>query len=235
MTSWDLRTFRQDLSVFISILNTHQVTGDFTELATTLNDLNTKSLVEYKFENLAFFINGRIVGTVPDDLNYCQIFLDNMLMVKNPLNPDLDPLHAYTLDFNINVYKSKTSTKKAFVNSWHLDRHFNTQNVKYTHPTYHFQFGGKKLEYIDTEMSILSCPRIPHPPMDLFLATHFILSNFFSNKQFPFVNSLLGDYDYQQIIKRAQERLWTPYFKAFDSSNTNTDFTLNKIFPLYLN
>ncbi len=143
MTSWDLRAFRQDLSVFVAMLNTHQVTGDFTEFGTVLNDLNAKSLIEYKFENLAFFINGRIVGTVPDDLNYCQIFLDNMLMVKDPLDPNLDPLHAYTLDFNINVYKSSSSTKKAYMNSWHLDRHFNTQNVKYTHPTYHFQFGGK--------------------------------------------------------------------------------------------
>ena len=235
MNSWDIRDFRNDLSTFITILGTNGVTGDFSGLTTMLNELNTKSIIEYKIENLAFFINGRIAGTVPDDLSYCQIFLDNMLMAKDPHDPSLDPLYGYTLDFNISVYKSSRSTAKAYTSSWHLDRHPNLQNVRYTHPLYHFQFGGRKLELIDPNMSVLSCPRIPHPPMDIFLATHFILSNFFSNKQFAFVNNLLADFDYQSIIKRAQERLWKPYFNAFDSGNTHTDFTMGKLFPLYLN
>ncbi|WP_461072994.1 hypothetical protein [Spirosoma horti] len=235
MDSWDLRIFRNDLSIFISKINAHGVTGDFSELNNMLEELNNKSLVEYRIQNLTFYINGRIVGTFPDDLNYCQIFLDNMLMVKDTLAENLDPLHAYSLDLNVSVYKSLSSTKKAYTSSWHLDRHINTSNVRYTHPTYHFQFGGKKLELIDPEMSVLSCPRIPHPPMDVFLATHFILSNFFNNKQFTFVNDLLNDFEYQQIIKRAQERLWTPYFKGYNLSNTHSDFTMQKIFPLYLN
>lgn len=235
MHSWELRVFRNDLSTFISLLKTKGVTGDFSSLDQMLSDINSKSLIEYKIENIAFHINGRIVGTVPDDLNYCQIFLDNMLMARDPFEATLDPLFGYTLDFNISVYKSSKETKKAYTSSWHLDRHPNLQNVKYTHPLYHFQFGGKKLELIDPDMSVLSCPRIPHPPMDIFLATHFILSNFFNNKQFPFVNDLLTDYDYQEIIKRAQDRLWTPYFKAFDSTNNHTDFTMGKLFPLYLN
>jgi hypothetical protein len=235
MTIWDLRTFRNDLSMFINILSTHNVKGDFSELTNILNDLNTKSKVDYKFQNLAFYIKGRIAGTVPDKLDYCQVFLDNTLQVRTQLDVNLDPLYIYKLDLIINVYKSETSTEKSYSSTWHLDRHPDAQNVKYTHPFYHFQFGGKKLDYIDTDMSILSCPRIPHPPMDLFLATHFILNNFFNNRLFPFVNSMLADFDYQQIIKRAQERLWTPYFKAYDSTNINTDFTINKIFPLYLN
>ena len=235
MNNWDLRVFRNDLSIFIGLLNSNSVTADCTVLTTILNELDQKSLIEYKLENFAFYVNGSIAGTIPANLHYCQIFLDNMLMVKDPFDPTTDPLFAYTLDFNINVYKNSNLNQKAYTSSWHLDRHPNTQNVKYTHPTYHFQFGGKKLELIDPDMSVLSCPRIPHPPMDIFLATHFIISNFFNNKQFGFVNTLLADYDYQQIIKRAQNRLWKPYFGAFDSSNSNTDFTIGKLFPLYLN
>ena len=37
-----------------------------------------------------------------------------------------------------------------------------------------------------------------------------------------------------EIIKRAQERLWSPYFKAFDSTNTHQDFTMSNLFPLYI-
>lgn len=235
MDSWDLRNFRNDLSIFINILKREKVSGDFTALETLLSDIDEKELIEYEIANLAFHIIGRIPGTLPQNLNYCQIFLDHMLMVKDSLNENQDPLYAYYFDINISVYKSKKDAKKSFTSSWHHDRHVDTSNVKYTHPIYHFQFGGKKMELIDDEMSVLSCPRIPHPPMDIFLGFHFIISNYYSNKQFKFVKSLLADDDYKNIIKRAQERLWKPYFKAFDSTNTHQDFTVNKIFPLYLN
>lgn len=235
MKCWELRAFRNDLSVFIKLLNDKGVTGDFSQMENMLTDLGSKSLVEYDIKNIAFYINGSMPGTLPVNQTYCQIFLDNMLMVKDPLTETIDPLYAYNLDFNINIYPNIGATKKAFTSSWHLDRHPNAQNVKYTHPLYHFQFGGKKLELIDPDMSVLSCPRIPHPPMDIFLATHFILSNYFSNKRFQFVNELLGEHDYQEIIKRAQKRLWEPYFKAFDPANMNTELIVGKVFPLYLN
>lgn len=234
MNNWDLRIFRNDLSVFIKLLKREKVTGDFSELDTLLEKIDEKEQIEYKIENLAFYITGRIPGTKPDGLNYCQIFLDHMLMVKDEVNGECDPLHGYYFDINISVYKSKKNTTKSYTSSWHHDKHSNIANVKFTHPVYHFQFGGKKMELIDKEMSILSCPRIPHPPMDIFLGFHFIISNYFNNRQYPFVKSLLKDFDYQCIIKRAQNRLWTPYFKAFSSTGTHEDFTLEKVFPLYL-
>lgn len=234
MNSWNLRSFRNDLSIFIELIKDNGVTGDFSDLDTLLSEIDDKQLIEYNLENVMFFIKGLIPGTLPKDLNYCEIHLNHMLMCSDTLAHNRDPLHKYVFDISISSYKSESKAKKAYYSSWHHDRHPNTQNVKYTHPTYHFQFGGKKLELIDEEMSVLSCPRIPHPPMDLFLGFHFIISNYFSNKQFPFVESLLNEPDYQQIIKRAQERLWTPYFNAFDSKNTHEDFTINKIFPLYL-
>ncbi|MVM42300.1 hypothetical protein GO730_39085 [Spirosoma sp. HMF3257] len=155
MGSWDLRNFCNDLSIFTNLLTSKAVTGDFSQLSDLLIALNTKSIVEYKIENVAFYINTRIAGTIPDDLNYCQVFLDNMLMVRDPLDTNFDPLHAYTLDLTINVYKSKTSTKKAYCSSWHLDRHLKPGIPRYTHPMYHFQFGGKKLELIDPAMAVL--------------------------------------------------------------------------------
>ncbi len=235
MDSWNLRVFRNDLSIFIKLIEDNNVTGDFSELNKIMTELDSKELIEYKIDSLCFHINGRIVGTLPDELNFCQIYLDNMLMAKDNMQVDYDPLHGYYFDINVFAYKNKTDTAKAFCSSWHLDRHLNKGETKYTHPSYHFQFGGKKMELVDDELLVLSSPRIPHPPMDLFLGFHFIISNFFSNKQFAFVKSLLSNYDYQQIIMRAQKRLWTPYFKAFDTTTSHNDFTINNVFPLYIN
>lgn len=235
MDSWNLRNFRNDLSIFIKLIQDNNITGDFSELNKLITELDNKELIEYKLESLCFHINGRIFGTLPDELNFCQIYLDNMLMAKDHMQVDYDPLHGYYLDINVYAYKNQTDTAKAFCSSWHLDRHLNKPETKYTHPSYHFQFGGKKMELIDDELLVLSSPRIPHPPMDLFLGFHFIISNFFSNKQYAFVKLLLNNYEYQEIIKRAQERLWIPYFKSFDSTNTNNDFTIKNVFPLYIN
>lgn len=235
MDSWNLRNFRNDLSIFIQLIKNKGLTGDFSDLDALLLEIDSKHLIEYNLENIIFYIKGLIIGTVPKDLNYCEIHMNHMLMCSDTLDFEKDPLHKYVFDISISSFKNKQSTQKAYYSSWHHDRHPNTQNVRYTHPTYHFQFGGKKMELIDDETSVLSCPRIPHPPMDIFLGFHFILSNFYSNKAFSFVNSLLEDEDYKKIVKRAQERLWTPYFKAFDSNNAHQDFTFNKLFPLYIN
>jgi hypothetical protein len=234
MDSWDLRNFRNDLSIFIDLIKTNDVTGDFSDLDTLLSEINDKQLIEYDLQNIMFYIKKSTPIVKPLNLNYCIIHLNHMLMCSDSLNTELDPLHRYVFDISISAFKSISSAEKAYYSSWHHDRHLNTQNVRYTHPTYHFQFGGKKMELIDDEMAVLSSPRIPHPPMDIFLGFHFIFSNYFNNRKFNFVNDLLEDSDYQNIIKRAQQRLWTPYFKAFDSTNTNQDFTMSNLFPLYI-
>jgi hypothetical protein len=233
MDNWQLRRFRNDLSEFISLIENHKIPGDFSVLMTILDDLNNKKLIEYKIENLCFYVISKIAGAKPDNLNYFQIYLDIMLMTADELSHETDPLHAYYLDINIQGYASEKNRSKNYHSSWHLDKHKPKDPTKYSHPTYHFQFGGKKMELIDEELCVLSSPRIPHPPMDLFLGFHFVLANFYNNKQYDFVNNLLTDPVYQQIIGRAKSRLWKPYFGAFGTSNTHKDFTIKNIFPLY--
>lgn len=234
MDSWDLRSFRNDLSIFIQLIKSNEVTGDFSDLDTLLSEIDDKQLIEYDLKNILFYINQFTPVVKPINLNYCKIHLNHMLMCSDNLDIQLDPLFRYVFDLRISSYKSSTSNDKIYYSSWHHDRHLNTENVRYTHPTYHFQFGGKKMELIDDDMGVLSCPRIPHPPMDIFLGFHFIFSNYYNNRKFSFVNDLLENSDYQSIIKRAQNRLWTPYFNAFDSENTHQDFTMSKLFPLYI-
>ena len=47
MDSWDLRNFRNDLSIFIDLIKTNDVTGDFSDLDTLLSEIDDKQLIEY--------------------------------------------------------------------------------------------------------------------------------------------------------------------------------------------
>lgn len=235
MDSWNLRNLRQDLSIFLELVNEYQI-GDFNSLYTFLGKIDSLSSFEYEIKEIVFNLNKRISGTMPETLNKYKLSLDNTISLNKKDVALNDIVENYLFELNIDSYaRTEDEDGEPYKNCWHLDKHIDSSEPKYTHPTYHFHFGGKYLEGIDTGgLSIFSSPRLPHPPMDVFLGFHFIISNFYSSKDYPFVNELKGNYAYQQIIKRAQERLWSPYFKAFDSKNTHQDFTMSNLFPLYI-
>ncbi len=222
--------------MFLELISEYQI-GDFQKLYTFQGKLENLDYFEYDIKDIIFNLNKRISGTMPETLNKYKISLDNTISLNKKDVALNDIVENYLFELNIDSYAStEDEDGEPYKNCWHLDKHIDSTDPKYTHPTYHFHFGGEFLEGIDTGgLSIFSSPRLPHPPMDIFLGFHFIISNFYSSKDYPFVNELKGNYDYQQIMKRAQERLWTPYFKAFDSTNTHQDFTINKLFPLYIN
>lgn len=236
MDSWNLRNLRQDLSKFLELISEHQI-GDFSSLYIFQGKMDSLDSFKYEIKDIVFNLNKRISGTMPETLNKYKISLDNTIsLIQKDYTKNDVVAKDYLFELNIDSYASNSDGNgKPYKNCWHLDKHIDSSEPKYTHPTYHFHFGGDYLKGLDTgNISIFSSPRLPHPPMDFFLGFHFIISNFYSSKDFPFVNKLKGNHEYQQIIKRAQKRLWTPYFKAFDSKNTHEDFTINKIFPLYI-
>jgi hypothetical protein len=238
MTFWELKDFRADLSKFLDLIKNYDI-GDFQELNTLLGNLNSPmsdDLIKYELKNIVFHIKKCISGSRPFGLNKFQIFFDNTITVEKNFNLLKDNLKEYKFELNIDSYISTSeSDGNCYKSCWHLDKHIDSSPPKYTHPTYHFHFGGEYINSLDTgQISILANPRIPHPPMDLFLGFHFIISNFYSSKDYTFVNELKSQIEYQKIIKRAQERLWIPYFKAFNPTNTNQDFTMNKLFPLFI-
>lgn len=236
MHNWDLRRFRNDLSIFIGLINDSNIKGDFSNLEEILLKLDDSDNSSYKLQNICFFINSGVKGTLPNNLTNYQLFLENEIMLKYDLQEDNDPIYRFKFDLNINAYMNSKQDGTCYRSNWHLDQHYSTDVTKNTHPTYHFHFGGKKIDRnIQTgELAILKAPRIPHPPMDIFLGFHFILSNFYNTKIEP-IKSLIENYEYQEIIKRAQKRLWTPYFGAFVSTNNHNDFTVSNIFPLFMN
>lgn len=236
MDIWKNQFYIKDLEILQTLITKYEIEGNFKAIDDVIEDLRSKTFVDYEFSNLEFAVNGIIAGTLPksETFSYCIVKLDNKVATTDPITPNIDNLHIYTLDFKIELYKSKFNREEPRYSSWHLDKERNPESCRYTHPYYHFQFGGKKLEYIEDGLGILSSPRIPHPPMDIILAFHFVINNFYNNRQFLFVKNILSDPDYIRILKNSQNRIWVDYFKAFHPKNSHLNYSLEKVFPLYL-
>lgn len=100
--------------------------------------------------------------------------------------------------------------------AWHLDFHqqFDGEgDPDFIHPSYHFHHGGRTLKdnivnYGD--LLIMDAPRLMHPPLDLFLAVDFLLTNFIESRTWK---NLRADTTYQAIVKDSQKDWWKDYFK----------------------
>jgi hypothetical protein len=189
---------------------------------------------EIIIESIEVHLKKKMSGTIPPDLRSVTIFFEMKCEFDMSLDINVKDRIKKGYEFQIEVQGEHDTG--AHFNAWHLDKDIKEAGdnpAKVTHPSYHFQAGGSKLE--DKEISgaiFLGAPRLPHPPMDVILGLHFILSNYCSKKDYPFLNDLFGDYEYEEIIERAQERMFIPYFQAFKDDNIHQDFTMDKVFPL---
>ena len=154
-----------------------------------------------------------------------------------------DPLDDLTFDieiFGAHIDATSDSVVELYC-SWHLDRHISKPNdgsTKYSHPLYHFTFGGRKMEDGGLNFGaclILPSPRFAYPPMDAILGIDFILQNYFHKDR---IKKLVNMPEYMDIIRKSQERLWQPYFYSLASNwlnlgmmNFSDEFTFDKLFP----
>lgn len=231
MGDWDIYQYSRDLSDILGLIRYYDIPVDTMELD------NLDSQLQYlegdfriSIENVPFRIDKKISGTIPSDVGSLEILFSHTCQIDpNVDENDNDPIAYYNFQLYI-----KGFGEREYVNWWHLDKNIPSAQPKFTHPYYHFQAGGNDIENIDCGgLVLLSAPRIPHPPMDLFLGFHFILNNFYSSKDYDFVNKLLADTKYQEIIHRSQKRMWEKYFLAY-SNNSHNHFTRQNIFPLYM-
>jgi len=240
MSLWSNISYAQDISDFSKIIKKHDQEGILT-LSVNKLDLLPYQLSKYDYididvDGLEFHVLTKISKTIPSTVDTFKIFFD----FKCVSNPDidieiLDPVVTYS--FQLVIHGLESGNETLYQSSLHLDKNISEEDdgdTKFTHPLYHFQFGGKTLsnQLSTGNLLLMSAPRLPHPPMDLFLGIHFILKNYFSTKDHKFLIQLYGDSDYQEIINRAKIRMWNPYFKAFREGNTHKDFTLNNVFPM---
>lgn len=235
MEIWNRRTYIKDLKFLKEIINEFKVSGIFTGIDDIIEaiEINDKDLIDYQLNNFSIYLKGAIAGSQPRDMHFCKIDLENRFAIKDNITENTDPLFKYSLDFKISLYKSEQNQTKEHCCTWHLDKEDRELDFSYNHPYYHIQFAGKKHEYLDPEMAILGSPRIPHPPMDIILAFHFIINNFVDRKTHKYVDKILIDTRYLRILRNSTIKLWNPYFNSFSTTFTHNDYTINKLFPLY--
>lgn len=92
------------------------------------------------------------------------------------------------------------SHKRRVISRFHFDKanHSQGKSNEY-HPKYHVQTGGISKDYeLCWHPKSFDVPRLPYPPMDLFLACQLVAANFFPEK-------------YEDIKK---ERTWMTHLKA---------------------
>jgi len=238
MDCWNVRELKNDLQLLIDLIEKYKIPCEVKTIHDFMGKFYSVDNFEYSFNDIVFKINKTIAGSQPEMEEY-YVFFNNILCTLEEKITNVDCISNFLFEINIEGHIS--DRHETLKSCWHLDKHIESDDgsdgvPKFTHPSYHFQFGGDFIRDCEKgDLGILANPRLPHPPMDIFLGFNFIINNFYNRKDYEFVNNILQDYDYQVIIKRAQERLWMPYFKAFDTSNTHNDFTVSKIFPLYIN
>lgn len=127
-------------------------------------------------------------------------------------------------------------SSKGYRNCWHFDTHIFDQGdnePNECHPFFHAQNGGNELENNVSdygEIVFTASPRMPHPPMDLVLATDFILSNFLADKW----RQLKVNNQYNRLVEASQKEIWGPYFFSLSQhfiGQTSTNHTASSLYP----
>jgi hypothetical protein len=234
---WEKEQYCKDLVKFV------EVVGRYDQSDILYNSLGILHNVSYQFQysnsnrleinDIELRMHKKTSGTIPSEVQSLSIYIDCLCDIDLTIDPDdRDIINDYSLQLVIIGY----SIGGEYLNCWHLDKDIPPNGLgihNHTHPSYHFQAGGHRAEGLDTgQLLLLGAPRLPHPPMDIFLAIHFVICNFFGKKDFPFLEYLFADTEYQDILERAKQRMFDPYFQAFKEGCTHQDFNMGKVFPL---
>ncbi len=138
-----------------------------------------------------------------------------------------DEIEKLNVDFEVSAINS---AGEQFRSAWHLDYHNVIGDEHFSHPKFHFQFGGKKLRvsaldasspFNPGELLLMETPRIMHPPLDIVLAVDFIFGNFLGSKALRKLRSISG---YSRIHEKSKRCFWSPYFEAISGHlNSSSD------------
>jgi len=157
-----------------------------------------------------------------------SVTLNLSYTLSEDLSEKKDCFNKYQLEIYIEG-NSVNNSKQWF--SWHLDREENTSG-NYIHPLYHFHAGGNKIIGKNIgDLLMISSPRIPHPPMDIILAIHFIILNFVHAKDFNEQRKILEDDNYKALIYKAKKLIINPYFDCILNDN-NDSYKSFQLFPI---
>lgn len=226
-----------DIKELVRLLKFHQF--EYTIELYQLENLIGKSqdvFYDYNIDNLTFRISASGMSPYPK-VSKLTVSIDANYSLHTKMSEKNDIFRIYSLELFIRGYTDKTAGEAEVSNffCWHLDREENTTG-DFIHPLYHLHAGGNQLKdgNIDAGgLVFIGSPRIPHPPMDIILAIHFVIQNFINSGDFEQKSKLLADDDYQDLVERARKRVLDPYFQSIAGANHNS-FTKQNLFPLYL-
>ena len=241
----NVNTIRRDLQELISLLRTHHIDdiADLSPLENTANNWQRGN--KFDIDNLTFRFSASSqnpmpkIDTISVSISLIYEYGDDFV--------NHDVFQNYQMDICLTGYpkEDKGMTKFFF---WHLDKEPETEG-RFIHPLYHFHAGGRKMEDKIAENGndfIVSSPRLPHPPMDITLAIHFILQNFLIGKNYDgkkknrinneikMKSGLMADENYRILLDKARERILNPYFRTFQPNVVHQDYHITNLFPLYL-
>lgn len=141
--------------------------------------------------------------------------LDVRLHVSVSLRPNLDFEFGNVKESVIEItYEAINNSDKIARGAWHLDCHGHHSGVPdFIHPSNHIHHGGRKVKDNTQdygELVLLDAPRLMHPPLDIFLAFDFLLTNFIERRIWQ---SFREDTRYKELIKLAQVKWWQKYYQ----------------------
>lgn len=245
---WGISNFLTDLKVLNRKIRLYEIPIQSKELIDLESELECRNNedISHVIEEIEFTLDECVSGTIPAEIAYFTFYMSLNFVPNYNLDFDnQDPFYNNKINYRNNDIDSYTfqleivamnQDSDEFYNCWHLDRHITGGDVsKVIHPFYHFQNGGNRMEKYNNDIKLAvftSAPRLPHPPMDLFLAFHFVITNFYNKNSFSNISDLLNDDEYVEIIENAQRRMWKPYFSAFNGG-AHTHYLVPNITPLY--
>lgn len=217
----------KELMTLAEILNRVAVCQDTSPLYRAASQVNSShgSTWGYEMDRLRFRLDARH-HAVPQQV--MDLTLELSLRIEANYVPEdegefLDPFQK--LDFNIVTSGISVSDRDQRVMcAWHLDRDIGQAGdpeQTFIHPQYHFQFGGRDMQYVEhgfCSVLLLETPRIAHPPMDAILGVDFVLTNYFRSDRLKFRE----EGTYINILRTAQDRIWRPYALALASRWTES-------------
>lgn len=189
-------------------------------------------IYEYDTKDVVFNVTSSGMDSNPQ-VKKIVVILNTNYKLKKILSDKSDIFEDYNFNIFIKGYWDKNASIDDDSNffCWHLDREPATDG-NFIHPYYHFHAGGHHIgDRTPGDLLLISSPRLPHPPMDIFLAIHFIILNFFNTKDFREQKKILHDDEYQSIIERAQKRILHPYFSVLNNED-HDDYSKHNLFPL---
>ena len=237
---WDRIQYGADLVKFSNLVSKYDNEQVFKNLYSELYKTSSEvtraqgNIIKVDVKGIEIILKKRMSGSIPSDLQSITIYLDSCSEFDTSIDINIKDRILKSYNFQIEV--KGINDDGEHYNAWHLDKDIRSakpNNSKVSHPLYHFQAGGNNLENRRLSGAVfLSAPRLPHPPMDVILGLHFILKNFCSTKDYKFLEKIFSDCEYEDLIERAKNRMFKPYFRAFELNNTHQDFTVENVFPM---